>query len=346
MKTGKSISQLAAEIMRQQETKKDFLADTRQLVMEKDGANMMIKGIGQFMLNHIAQDQLCNQLAIPRKYYELMRNTAPQLLAENVNHWLTNTPDTRMVRTLDGNIRAFLSSKYRAMDNFDLAASFLPILGEMELEVVSSELTDSKLYIKAVFPKIQREVKKGDIVQSGIMITNSEVGQGSLSVQPLVYRLICLNGAIINDARMSKRHVGRRLNDGDSENPYEIYQDDTKKADDKALWLKVRDTVASTISEVTFDKYVRKFVESTEIKMDGDIQKAVEVVSEKVGLMETEKAAVLRHLIEGGDLSSYGLSNAITRTSNDLDDYDRSTDLQVIGGQIIDLGADAWKAAA
>jgi hypothetical protein len=36
------------------------------------------------------------------------------------------------------------------------------------------------MYIKAICPRIQAEVKKGDIVQAGIAISNSEVGMGSV----------------------------------------------------------------------------------------------------------------------------------------------------------------------
>jgi hypothetical protein len=46
-------------------------------------------------------------------------------------------------------------------------------------------------------------------VQAGVVISNSEVGQGTLSVQPLIYRLICRNGLIAADRAMRKTHVGR-----------------------------------------------------------------------------------------------------------------------------------------
>ena len=36
-----------------------------------------------------------------------------------------------MVRTLDGNARAFLSDRYRRLDNYDLLAHVLPMLREL-----------------------------------------------------------------------------------------------------------------------------------------------------------------------------------------------------------------------
>jgi hypothetical protein len=73
----------------------------------------------------------------------------------------------------------------------------------------STELTPTRLYLKVVTPRVQIEIQPGDIVQAGVVISNSEVGQGTLSVQPLVYRLICRNGLIAADRAMRKTHVGR-----------------------------------------------------------------------------------------------------------------------------------------
>ena len=107
-----------------------------------------------------------------------------------------------MVRTIDGTARAFLSNRYRRIDNLDIAGIVLPVLQEMEgMHFESCQLTDSRMYIKVVNTRLEAEVVPGDIVQSGIIISNSEVGLGSVSIQPLVYRLVCSNGMVVNDAR-------------------------------------------------------------------------------------------------------------------------------------------------
>lgn len=71
-----------------------------------------------------------------------------------------------------------------------------------------SSPTDTRMYIKVVNERIQTEVVPGDIVQAGILISNSEVGMGSVSVKPLIYRLVCTNG-MVADVGVGKRHVGR-----------------------------------------------------------------------------------------------------------------------------------------
>jgi hypothetical protein len=44
-------------------------------------------------------------------------------------------------------------------------------------------------------------------------------------------------------------------------------------------------------------------------------------------------------LVEGGDLSVWGLANAVTRVAQDARTFDRSTDLETVGGQLLALPA-------
>jgi hypothetical protein len=52
---------------------------------------------------------------------------------------------------------------------------------------------------------------------------------------------------------------------------------------------------------------------------------------------------VLSHLIQGGDLSRWGLANAITRQSQDEESYDMATQLEVDGGSVIELPSKDWQ---
>jgi hypothetical protein len=60
-------------------------------------------------------------------------------------------------------------------------------------------------------------------------------------------------------------------------------------------------------------------------------------------IADEEKGSVISHLISGADLSCYGLSNAITRASQDVRDYDRATEM---GGQVIELSGREWQSIA
>lgn len=336
MKNGKTIQELAVEIQRQQEAKRDFLIPVNRVSAFvhdknvelgfpiKDNNQELFTG-GLTSNGHIQLGSFCD---IPKKYYDLMM-PHPELLANNINHWLSHSNSKRMIRTLDGKVRAVLSEKYRRLDNFDLAKNVLPMLNEANATIESCEITDSKLYIKAITHKVQAEVKPGDVVSSGLIISNSETGHGSLSVKPLVYRLVCSNGAIVDDYAMRKYHAGKATDMMQIE-----FSNETLRAEDKAFWLTVRDLVKYTLSETTFDKIVESMRESTQRKIE-EPEKAIELVTKKYSFSDFEKDNVISHLIKGGDLSSWGLGNAVTRMAQDVKSYDRSTDLEAIGYQIM-----------
>jgi len=85
-------------------------------------------------------------------------------------------------------------------------------------------------------------------------------------------------------------------------------------------------------------------VEATDVRIQSaDVVEVVERVGRKFQLGEGERKGVLTRLIEGGDLTKYGLHAAVTRHSADVEDYDRATELEKLGGDIIDLGPGEWK---
>lgn len=341
MKQGKPIPQLAQELERQRMVRKDYLADTRNLEVETaGGVSKLTLGMEDktetFMLNDLAHKQIADRLQIPFRYYTKMREEHPRLLDDNINSWFNKAPERRMLRILDGSVRAFLSDRYRRLDNLELADAVLPLIQEMKAaEIVSSEITETHMYIKVINRKLKAEVAVGDVVQAGIVISNSEVGLGSLKVEPLLYRLVCRNGLIVKDYAQKRYHVGKQVESDDS--AYEIFSDETLAQDDKAFFMKVQDTVRTAIDEVKFQMSVEKLRATREESTGPDPVKAVEVLADQYVLNQNERGGILRHFIMGEDNSRYGLINAITRASQDLEDYSRATELERLGGELLAL---------
>ena len=68
----------------------------------------------------------------------------------------------------------------------------------------------------------------------------------------------------------------------------------------------------------------------------------VRLASKDFNITEEESTGVLQRLIEGKDLTLYGLSNAVTRFSQDVDNYDRATALEGIGYNILSMPRQQW----
>lgn len=374
MKQGRTLQEFAAEIERQAESKADFVLDTRRMQVEtlstataRPTTRIILDdagedgGLGEFSLTDHAHTQVAERLGIPKVFYDRLRFghtpkrgarklPQPGVFDTLVNGLFQNAPEKRMVRTLDGKARAYLSNRYRPFDNIDLASHVLPIIAEwasnQEAELASCELTENRLYIKVVLPKIQLDIgsaEVGDIVQSGFVIQNSEVGLGSLAVYPMVYRLVCKNGMIREAEGMRKYHVGRAA---DQEGALDVFRNETLRQDDKAFWMKVTDVVRASADAAVFEGIVGRMREAKDSTRINDPVGAVERIANTFQLQEKEQKSILSHLIEGGDLSAFGALNAVTRASQDVADYDRATELEKIGGAFLDLSRAEWEKLA
>lgn len=346
MKAGLTITEMAAEIERQAAAKVDYLVNPQKLEMESMGGPPMLRvvdgGVDQMeplSIQETAHRQLGTHLGIPWKYYEKMLQQEPDLLSYNVNHWLhKGEPAPRMLRTLDGKARAFLSNRYRLIDNFEIATAVLPIIMEMQgARFESTQITENYMYIKVVNPRLTGEVRVGDVVQAGIVISNSETGLGAVNVQPLIYRLACLNGMVVNDnsTRTRRNHVGRA---NSTDENFALYSSETLEQDSKAFMMKVQDTVKAAVDEARFAKVLDTMRESTQAKLDtSDIPALVKLTGSNFGLTDAEGKGVLQHLLEDADYTLYGLANAVTRFSQDVEDYDRASKLEAIGYNVMTM---------
>lgn len=351
MNTGKTIVELAQEVMRRAEAAQDYIVDTKQLTMEPLRNHVVFAGRDDALeLTQHAHKQVAEWADIPKKYYDRMMTDSPALLAGNVNHWLHNreTPVRRMVRTLDGKARAFLSDRYRRIDHHQILETALPVLMEdPDIDVVSCDVTDTRLYVKALFPKVQGEVVKGDVVQAGVVISNSEIGAGKFYVAPLVYRLVCTNGLIresSGELGLTKYHVGRRVSGEDVS--FHIYRDETIEADDRALMMKLEDSIRAMNSVKGFGQILNRMREAATGERIQEPVKAVEALGKTLDLNDKERASFLENLIRDRDYSQYGAMNAVTSLANHATDYDRSTELEMLGGRVLDLSPSQWRRIA
>lgn len=285
-------------------------------------------------------------LGIPAKYYDLMRLQKPELLAENVNEWFADRDQSYMIRSMEystGRIaRALLSDRYRRIDNLEIASAVLPLfMGDSQFEVMSSEVTDNRMYIKISFHLKRYEVVPGDWVEFGIIISNSEVGLGAVMIRPFLNRLICTNGCVVNDFGERRHHVGRQAKA--VEDSFDLYSDAAIEAEDRAFLLKMQDVAKATLDESRYPVIIGKLQDAAQAPITGRVQEVVELTSKSFGFNQTEQKNILDYLIRGGDMTLYGLSNAVTRMSQDVESYDRATELESIGWDIATMPSSQWK---
>jgi len=359
MATTLSKSEMFAEIIRQDEAKLDLVSDTRRMgvivaPLVEDGPNAVVVDVDQptgdlvsFAMNDHAQSQVAGDLGIPKRYFDRMKADAPRLLKNNIEHWLANEPERKLLRGFKpenggpGVGRAWLSDRYRRLDNVEIARRIFPVFDEIEgLTFHQAQLTDTRFYMRAILPSLQREIKAGDVLQAGCEIKNSEVGSGALVVQPFILRLICTNGMTVIEHGVRRNHVGRRIVD-------ETYlSDEALEADDNALWLVARDTVKSVLNEVRFNEIVDQLAETIHGEQIVAPVAATETLAQRFGFTEEEREEIVANLHREGDMSQWGMLNAVTATAKTVESFDRQAEMEAMGWDIANLSRSEWSKLA
>ncbi len=360
-RTIESLDALLTRVVEEDARKYDVIADTRRMNItppeDNDTGNVILTldtddALSEFVLTDHALGQISTDLGIPKKYFDRMKNEAPGLFTENVQHWFRETPNARLVRGLtnapDRNGyatpmtgRAWMSDKFRRLDNIEIARTLLPEFENlgMPVEFHQAAITDTRLYIRALFPTIERDVKKiGDTVRWGVEIKNSEIGAGSLTISGFALRLVCTNG-MVADRTLNARHVGKREDEG-------ILSNEALAADDVAFWLAARDTLRATCSEATFAAVIEQLEEAGESTRVVSPVAATKVLANEFSFSEAEEEAVMLSLVSGGDHSRWGALNAVTAVAQTVESFDRQAELEGIGWQVAQMSESAWNKVA
>jgi hypothetical protein len=347
MKQGQyaTINELAAKVVENENNKKDLIVSPDSMLFSGTKLNIYDDNVSD---SYTSTKHMVRQTAtaggIPTGYMEKLYTDNPELMARNLNWGLGNIKTPRMVRTLDGNARAMMSDRYKIIDNAPVLESAMNALKQVDTDVEfqSMDITDNRMYLKMTSPRLEGEVKKDDPVQMGLVISNSEIGLGSYQIQPLIYRLVCENGMVSpkeigGEHSIQMKHLGRKNDLGI------VYAHDTQQLLSQAFAAQVRDIIHNIFSSEMLERHLQAFRDLANRKIEGAVPKAIEVVQKKFNLTNTEGDTMLKHLIEGGDLSQYGILNSITRTARDVEDYDRASHLEAVGGKIITLSSRDWK---
>jgi hypothetical protein len=325
------------ELKRQRETRKDLIVDSRTIkaVAEPERIIIDIPKYGGHPLTRWAHGQLAGKVSIPQKYYSRMLDSKNyELLADNVNAWLP-TEDKRMIRILDGNIRAILSDRYRVLDNYDLVFLALDEFAKANAEVHKLNLTESHLYVKAVTPRLRGEIRPGDIIQGGLIIKNSEVGASRFAVEPFVLRLKCTNGLVISQG-YSRVHLGKRKEEGEFN-----WSSETINLENQAIWSAVRDVIQQTFDPASFEAVVAKLKNNAETPVKEPVQ-AIKNVVTAIGLTEATKEMLLKNFLEEKDYTQWGLTNALTATARELPAPDDQVNLETRASDIALMHPEAF----
>jgi len=278
-----------------------------------------------------AASQLCSQLGIPAGYF---RRCPRHLQEAQFAHWchyamahdddglprhdLLARREHWLLRGKNAALRGVLSARYAKLDNGQLLDCLLPLIDE-RFQVSWHAVTDESFHLRLVDPALSQDILPGDRLLAGIHVGNSEVGKRSVSIDAVVFRLVCSNGLIrvVNGkGLLRQRHV--------SWDPPR-FQERLSKAISRAL--------------VEGAAFLSRLVATTRVPVP-DIEDALLALGERwnlsLGTRQTVKVNLLA-MPAAHQESLWGLVNAVTQAAQGLAPDERY-DLEALAGTLAEQG--------
>src|SRR5262245_37275954 len=196
---------VAEKIIQDDQSKWDRKVAGQELRVSNRGALELSNGNGAgagYSLSEVATSQMCQKLEIPVKYFRRLPDEMKATVA-NFDIGRLNG-NSYFLRGKGDWIRAFLSAEYVAYNNSEIAQTAESLLRNGALDVKSFVLEETHMFLKIISEDIV-DCETG--LKAGIIIGNSEVGMGSVSVEPFVFRKPCTNDLIVSQETSFPSHA-------------------------------------------------------------------------------------------------------------------------------------------
>lgn len=352
MQKGMSIGELLTKVKYDQEHKRDYVVPHNRIEFGTVGDDKTERLVTRFYAddsweelypNDHAITQMATHYGVPTLYARKCAAEWPRGLAEQYVHWneeqIIKGSEPRLIRSYTDNleVRAFLSNRFKMIDHSDVIFHVGESIQSYDLTVASSNVSERYLDVCFKSERLVREVRKGEPVAWGLRFRNSEIGLGTLSIDAILWNLICLNGAVAQKG-IAKRHVGARLTSGEDAIALKA---DTHDAVHRVLRLEMRDMVEYLLSDACFDAYFQKAQASCNSAPVMKPQEVVQTLAKRFLFTESEQEAALASLYQAAGRTQWDVANAVTSLAHH-GEYDRGQELMAIGGQIVDLPQSEW----
>ena len=259
-----------------------------------------------YSLSETATLQLCQNLKRPVKYY---RRLPDEVKATVANYDIGRlNGNSYLLRGKGEWIRAFLSAEYVAYNNSEIAQTAESLLRNEALAVKSFVLEETHMFLKIISEDI---VDRSSGLKAGIMIGNSEVGLGSISVEPFVFRKPCTNDLVVSREK-SFRHAHIHLTE---------YEMTRRMAEALGEGFRVASAVLA------------EFLKTREVKVADPIE-VIRKIAEERKFAQKLIAEVVSSYLGDPEANWYGVINAFTSAAQKLGPLQR-IDMERFAGTLL-----------
>jgi len=313
---------------------------------------------GCYLPTTVGDESIATRLGIPTPYMRRLREPKNvPLWDQNVNHWLKMQTDKKAMARLfavdegAGVFRSLSSDRFKRLDNLDTVLAILDGLSKagIEFSIGGFDISERRLRLTVEAPAIKvaattlldgyRSPFTGQTaadlpwVHAGFAFSNSETGNGSLSLSPRAVVQVCSNGMNRNVDLFRAVHLGGKMDEGVVQ-----WASDTQEQSLRLVIAQVRDTVQAFCSE----DYLAEWIADLEGKAATpvvDPAKAIKVISRRAGFSESEAQGILAHFISGGQATAGGFMQATTSFAQTIKSPERAVEVEESGEKVLAIAA-------
>jgi hypothetical protein len=291
-----------------------------------------------FNLHEHAVGQIADKLIVPPSYLKTLvagKDWQKDLAVTIMQRTADNTTRERvLVRSVEGEVRGFLSDKYRRLNSMEIFMAFLLAAQAANNVLVDAHSGETKGFLEVINPNIvefDTPLNGRNYAVFGARIRNSDFGDGALEVRTFMMNVQCMNG-LVGQSMLKEFHLGGRIPEN-----IQISEDTYKK-----------DTVAKAalVGDIMKQVYSPENTAAMISKIEGASGKAVDLIKEverlpKLGFTLGEADATGKVLMNNnpddgvqGGASLWKLINAMTAVARAAAP-ERRRELELIAGSLL-----------
>jgi hypothetical protein len=318
----------------------DRVVTGKKLVFEPTAAGVAVRIPAEEIISETLHRNALNQAAsrvdLPTKYVgDLLERGewGRELAARNLNELFAHLNGDRfLLRSVDSQVRGFLSDRYRRLDARPILDSFLGEVMKFGAVPVEGAVTETKISLKVVLPMIFEPIPN-EVMLFGAEYENSDFGNGALVMNTFVDRLWCTNFAR-SESLLRQIHLGARLGESVA------FSQRTYQLDTRTMASAIGDMVGGALGPNSVNSYLAMVKRANEEKVEGS--QVAEWMKKRLTKGEAEDAT---KAFNSADVEMLPAGNTKWRMSNALSfiaktaEPERALELQKYAGEALGKAA-------
>ena len=310
----------------------DFIVKANALQFSGNGGLRVALNNAEFGVHRFALSQIAETANLPVKFLDSL--TASEwgrtLVAHNLSEIFKHRDAKRhLVRTLNNEVRGFLSDSYRRLDSRPIIEAFVTGVQRLGALPYKGMVTDSKVAIQAILPDVF-DVIPGEVIAFVLSLENSDFGNGALSLRVGALRIWCDNLAVFEE-NMRQVHLGRRLDENI------IFSQKTYLLDTKTTVSALEDIIGVQLNREGLKRRMELLAVTAQKAVDP--QAAMKMLKDSLGVGQAQavidayKGADIEMLPAGNN--AWRLSNAISWVGGQEPDAEKKLELMKLAGRVL-----------